>query len=290
MNLDGLTNITFQPETPAIRGSNQEPGAPPAEPFRGRVRSVTASPVEEWSARCAAHGQPEKVPDALAAILLANRKRVKVGKNGVDFQIAGETFRYWSADSHTCHPSNAGRDVNVIYKQDLKDAIFVLDDHGRYIETIPLYKAPAWFTAEARRVQREFKRVLNQTVDHLERTHGKTMKEATDRAEANLRTLATHTLPPPESGREKHTEAPTAGGRSSRTPGRSISRAKEIQDAVLAVERNRDHAARVVSDSRRRRAEAGTDFDDLIGAGGRPRVEREEREEAVYDVILDDLV
>lgn len=189
-DLDGLTNIHVSPASTATVDA-----APPVQ-HPARYRKVTRSPSEELSARVARFGTPAALPNALAAVLLAQRDHAKVDKNGITITIDKQPHRYWHEDSVVCaQPELYGR---ILYVRALehKDCIHLLDNSGRYIETLPLARTPDWFSSEAHEEKRKTRMVADRMKQDLARTHSETMlrKTAANR-ETREKLQSLHTLP-----------------------------------------------------------------------------------------------
>lgn len=186
-DLDGLSNIHVQ-----------DAAAPDAEPFSHTVkyRKVTRSPAEELAARVARFGTPEALPNALAAILMAHRDRAEVKPNGIKIVIDKKPYRYWHEDSVVCgKPELYGR---VLYVRAIEhlDCIHVLDNAGKYIETLPLAATPDWYSKEAAEEKRKTRLVADRMKAEIVRGQSETMLRKTVANRETRETLQSiHSLP-----------------------------------------------------------------------------------------------
>jgi hypothetical protein len=189
MNLQGLKNIHLAepsdfPEISAAPVST-------AEPVQARrMRKVSLSPVEEFHLRLARLSRkPEALPDELAAILSQVQKRPMVQANGIVFDVAGVSYRFWHEDSVTCRPENVGQKALITYDPDELDVIYVLSDAGEFLEAIPRAEATPWFSAEASREIARHRQVAERVHAELRRDHAITARQEHDRAKSNAEAI-----------------------------------------------------------------------------------------------------
>jgi hypothetical protein len=145
----------------------QEPRELPAM----RLRTVKNSPAEEYSAR---PGAVESIPDALAAMILSRKARVEVGTKGVTITEGGTKRKYWHPDSPLCNRIGDGEKRRVVAVWNSQDTsrVHLLDEQGRYLETLPEKGRVAWFDREAGATELAgHRRVVSRVYDHLQRLH-----------------------------------------------------------------------------------------------------------------------
>lgn len=179
-----------------------------------RVRQVTLSPHEEYQRR---PGEVETIPDALAALILSKKARVEVGLRGVTLEIEGTKRTYWHPDSPLCHRIGDGekRRVFAVWARQDASKIHLLDEQGRYLETLPEKGRVAWFSEEGADELAAHRRTISRVYDHLQRLHQGDSITAAERtrlaaAEAEQVLRATASFPAPESTHRDQREATPA--------------------------------------------------------------------------------
>lgn len=181
MNLATLRHPGFaaalactEPPEPAA-----ETPAPETEPApavdRVRTRFVTLSPAEEYARRA---GETEPIPDALAAMILSKKTRVQVTGKGVKITHKDwprpTTRKFWHADSALCNDlaQATPRQVWAIWNPQDLSCIHLLDDAGRYLETLPAEELGDFMDAEkTNRLLADQRRQINRMTAHLEALH-----------------------------------------------------------------------------------------------------------------------
>lgn len=232
-----------------------------------RVRTVTLSPADEYERR---PGQTETIPDALAAMILSRRTRVQVTLKGVTIRDGAEKRTYWHPDSPLCNAIGDGETRRVVAVWSTQDTtkIHLLDDQGRYLETLPEKGKVAWFSQEGAAELAGHRRVISRVYDHLQRLHQGESIDAVEcariaREEAENVQRATMNFEPPASTRAGQRDAdlsPTAEAiaegtnRIAQAEARTAERRREV-DAVFdrggAPGASRVESSRVESPARR---------------------------------------
>jgi hypothetical protein len=114
-------------------------------PLMVNTRTRSASPTEEWRYRRARCLEPIRLTEAEFAVLLYGTRMERVENDGaIRFKIGEQPLEYYHVDSQTCQ-RRRGERVLIAFSWDFLDAIYVLTDQARYIETIPLKGALRWF-------------------------------------------------------------------------------------------------------------------------------------------------
>lgn len=172
LTLPVLPNLHLQREhaaavepTPAISPAAAEPAD------AGKLLRVTRSPAEELAARAQKWGQTDQVPDALLAMICAEVRAIDVKPNGITFDFENKTYRFWCADSSTCHPSNVGKKARFVFTRHDLTKIYVVDDAGTHVETVPLATSPAFFDKQMEQERAATQRVINHVHQSLKDTH-----------------------------------------------------------------------------------------------------------------------
>jgi len=186
-----LRNIHFQPAAsdpvaPAAPApaAHTTPAAP--EDTRLRARNVAVSPAEEYALR---DGEVQPIADSLAALILSCNGRCEVSLKGVkiDRDEIGGVRHYHHADSIVCNDLSL-RERKMFYCLNRLDPsiVHILDETGRYIETLPERGTPGVLDNAAQ--AKEY--ALNQTIKkraarHLQQIHGKDTADLLQRAREN---------------------------------------------------------------------------------------------------------
>ncbi len=185
----------------------EEPPAPTAEtvaqalPEKMRLRKVSVSPAEEYAAR---PGQVAPISDALAAMILSLNGRIEVTAKGakIDRKELGGVRYYHHPDSIICNDlSRRERKWFYVVNRLAADRCHILDETGRYIETLPEKFEPGVLNQheQATELARQ-KRQIARVASHLQRLHGKETQQAIEDARHNADTMTRYvqTLPPPD--------------------------------------------------------------------------------------------
>lgn len=216
-----LRNIHFQPEPDPAPATS--PVVDPAD-VRMRVRPITVSPAEEYALRS---GEVQPISDALASLILSCKGYVEVTLKWVKVDradLGGKRF-YRHEDSIVLNDlSYRSRKVCYVINRRDPSVIHLLDETGRYIETLPELVKPGVLNneeqaREAASLQRQSKRITA----HLQRTHGKDTQEALERLRENNNTMqrVVQALPAPAAEPAK-TEAPSGLGNQIQRAGETI--------------------------------------------------------------------
>lgn len=148
VGLQGLTPSTFEP----------------------RLKLSNRSPKEEAQARMMHHAV-EPVPNALAALILARKMKLKVTRNGFKFRFMGEVLTYWDVNARSCHPKHLGQEYTITFDRDNLDCIHVLDGQLRYVETLPRKGAVAPWGKERNQMVEKNRAIVKHTHEELKRIH-----------------------------------------------------------------------------------------------------------------------
>jgi len=182
-----LRNIHFQAEdsvpdreSPDSPSSYPEP-APPASvsETRLRTRKVKVSPHQEYAMR---PGEVRPIGDALAALICCRKGRAEIGPKGISVErkdIGGKRI-YHHVDSVLCNDlSQRERKIFYVLNSLKPDIIHLLDDTGRYIESLPEKFQPGVLNVEEQQKElRDQKRQVSRLARHLQDLHGKDTEEA----------------------------------------------------------------------------------------------------------------
>ena len=235
------------------------PAEPPTDPnWVPRFRKTTRSPFEEMQSRMS-RGTMQPVPDALAALIMQEKRSVKVEPNGFAFEIDCASHRYWSADSRTCHPSNVGQKVLISFDRDNLDCVYVMSDDGRYVETIPEAEKVAWFDPALDEKIREQRRVAQHVHQGMKRTHAATTKREHYRTKANAEAVqAVNEFRPP---------APPARPDAQDAPPRRFAVAEETHAAQETMRQSKRRFETMERDNRQRLRRAEVNAETLLNTG-----------------------
>jgi hypothetical protein len=206
-----------------------------------RIRRTAVSPAEEFQLRS---GEIQPISDALAACILSCKGRAQVTAKGIrikredlgpEFSTRLGGVLFWHVDSLVCSDTTR-RESKVFYVLNRRkpDCIHLLDDAGRYIETLPAKEKPAVLDTEAQaRALAADKRAIGRVGRRLQDLHGEETWAALEDARHNkdMATRYAQTFDPPGTD---PAQAPQ--------PARSPS-ADRLRDAERALETDRDRAA-----------------------------------------------
>lgn len=100
-----------------------------------RLRVVTNDPAREYAQR---PGTVEKLPDSVAALILAKQGFKKVTRAGIVIELDGRELKFWSENSVTI-ATKAGTNEKVLWtlNRQQPDVLHILAADGEYIESIP---------------------------------------------------------------------------------------------------------------------------------------------------------
>lgn len=208
----------------ARASSEQVEAAADATPRR--TRRVTNSPEREYAARA---GAVERMPDALAAIILSEKQLLTVGRNGLQMSRDGRKYKYWSEDSVICRDESLdGKKVVCVFNRNDLSRVHVLTNDGEYIETLPMKGTQEFFDTEnAGRELAKHKREQVRLMDRMNDLHGADTVKAVLTARANTEAMRTVVTTMPQRGAEvKPTRAETGA------------RAQQVADALQHGGRN----------------------------------------------------
>jgi hypothetical protein len=178
-----LRNIHFDSGDCGPSGTTAcEPAPAPAAPAaeaRLRIRKVAVSPHQEYALR---PGAARPISDALAALICCRKGRAEIGPKGISIErkdIGGKRI-YHHVDSVICNDLSAReRKIYYVLNALKPEVIHLLDDTGRYLESLPEKFMPGVLNVEEQK--REFadqKRQVSRVARHLQELHGKDTEEA----------------------------------------------------------------------------------------------------------------
>jgi hypothetical protein len=174
-----LVNIHFAApsDTPAM--PDNPAARQPAAEIRMRVRKVAISPHEEYALR---PGAVRPISDALAALICCRKGRAEIGPKGITVErkdIGGRRI-YHHVDSVLCNDlSQRERKIYYVLNALKPEVIHLLDDTGRYLESLPEKFQPGVLNTEEQ--AKEFadqKRQVSRVARHLQELHGEDTREA----------------------------------------------------------------------------------------------------------------
>jgi hypothetical protein len=179
-----LRNIHFAaedaPETLAESCDRRTSPAPEKpENVKLRLRKTKVSPREEYALRS---GQARPISDSLAALICCRKGRAEIGPKGITVErkdIGGKRI-YHHVDSILCNDlSQRERKIYYVLNSLKPDIIHLLDDTGRYLESLPEKFQPGVLNnEEQKREWDDQKRQVNRLARHLQELHGEDTKEA----------------------------------------------------------------------------------------------------------------
>ncbi len=144
-----------------------------------RLRKVALSPHQEYALR---PGSVAPISDALAALICSRKGRAEIGPKGITVErkdIGGRRI-YHHVDSRLCNDlSQRERKIYYVLNSLKPDVIHLLDDTGRYLESLPEKFQPGVLNhAEQAREYADQKRQVGRVARHLQELHGDDTKEA----------------------------------------------------------------------------------------------------------------
>jgi hypothetical protein len=205
-----------------------------------RLRRVTNDPAREYAQR---PGEVERLPDAIAALILCKKGFSKVGRNGIKVEgITPKPLNFWHEDSVTIQ-EKAGTNEKVLWVLNRlnPDVIHILKPSGEYVESIPLEGKVPWFDeAATRKVLGAKRRSQNRTIERLRLLHAPESEAAAADAVANDTAMksAVHTLPAATGGTRApaHDRSDSSISPRDRTQAQPKGGAERIADASRAGE------------------------------------------------------
>lgn len=181
-----LQNIHFaceeEPVTRTTSPSIRPPATPPATPPASgtlKLRKIKVSPHEEYTLRT---GDARPISDALASLICCRKGRAEIGPKGITVErkdIGGKRI-YHHPDSRLCNDlSQRERKIFYVLNSLKPDIIHLLDDSGRYLESLPEKFQPGVLnTEEQKREYQDQKRQFSRVARHLQELHGEDTKQA----------------------------------------------------------------------------------------------------------------
>lgn len=178
-----LRNIHFTCEDEPTGGTDSSPSAvaeaAPAFDTKLRLRKIKVSPHEEYALRL---GEVAPISDSLAALICCRKGRAEIGPKGITVErkdIGGKRI-YHHVDSRLCNDlSQRERKIFYVLNSLKPDIIHLLDDTGRYIESLPEKFQPGVLNnEEQRREYEDQKRQVSRVARHLQELHADDTKEA----------------------------------------------------------------------------------------------------------------
>lgn len=150
-----------------------------------RLRFVTNDPTREYASRA---GAVERLPDAVAALILCKTGLVKVERHQITIELNGEKLAFSSPNSVTIADKN-GTGERVLWAMNRlrKDAIHILTADGAYVETIPRKGEGAWFesTAESKQALADARSHINRDMERMQILHAPETRQAAEDAQHN---------------------------------------------------------------------------------------------------------
>jgi hypothetical protein len=178
-----LRNIHFICEDEPTGGTDSSPSAvaeaPPAFETKLRLRKIKVSPHQEYALRL---GEVAPISDSLAALICCRKGRAEIGPKGITVErkdIGGKRI-YHHVDSRLCNDlSQRERKIYYVLNSLKPDIIHLLDDSGRYIESLPEKFQPGVLNnEEQKREYEDQRRQVSRVARHLQELHGDDTKEA----------------------------------------------------------------------------------------------------------------
>jgi hypothetical protein len=177
-----LVNIHFAAPSDMSDKSDQSDmsdSPPAAAEARLRLRKVNVSPHEEYAMRA---GEVRPISDALAALICCRKGRAEIGPKGITVErkdIGGKRI-YHHVDSKLCNDlSQRERKIYYVLNSLKPEVIHLLDDTGRYLESLPEKFQPGVLnTEEQAREYADQKRQVSRVARHLQELHGKDTEDA----------------------------------------------------------------------------------------------------------------
>jgi len=162
-----------------------------------RLRKVTNDPAREYAQR---PGEVEKLPNAIAALILSKQGFSKVSRNGIRIEgVTEKPLVFWHENSVTI-AEKAGTNDKVLWTLNRlqPDVLHILGKDGEYIETIPLETKAEWFNQEhLHKVLGSKRRSQQRIIDRVAALHLPDSEAAVDAATANDAAMKSivHTFP-----------------------------------------------------------------------------------------------
>lgn len=179
-----LRNIHFTCDDEPTTGSAEfippvAAEAPPVADTKLKLRKVKVSPHQEYALRL---GEVAPISDSLAALICCRKGRAEISTKGIVVErkdIGGRRI-YHHVDSRLCNDlSQRERKIYYVLNSLKPDVIHLLDDTGRYIESLPEKFQPGVLNNEEQK--REFedqKRQVSRVARRLQELHADDTKEA----------------------------------------------------------------------------------------------------------------
>lgn len=179
-----LRNIHF--EAPADDAPAEDFPSSPSTPnsqlsteTKLKLRKTKVSPHEEYALR---PGEVAPISDSLAALICCRKGRAQIGPKGITIErkdIGGVRI-YHHVDSICCNDlSQRERKIFYVLNSLKPDVIHLLDDTGRYIESLPEKAMPGVLDNAAQKLEYDDqKRQVNRLARHLQELHGEDTKAA----------------------------------------------------------------------------------------------------------------
>jgi hypothetical protein len=144
-----------------------------------RLRKVKVSPHQEYALRA---GEVRPISDSLAALICSRKGRAEIGPKGITVErkdIGGKRI-YHHVDSVLCNDlSQRERKIYYVLNSLKPEVIHLLDDTGRYLESLPEKAQPGVLDNAAQAIEyADQKRQVNRLARHLQELHGEDTKEA----------------------------------------------------------------------------------------------------------------
>lgn len=179
-----LRNIHFaadiDDDSPAEVSAPASAQLPAVADTKLKLRKVKVSPHQEYALR---PGEVAPISDSLAALICSRKGRAEIGPKGIVVEckaaFAGKKI-YHHVDSRLCNDlSQRERKIFYVLNSLKPDVIHLLDDTGRYIESLPEKFQPGVLNnAEQAREFADQKRQVSRVARHLQELHGDDTKEA----------------------------------------------------------------------------------------------------------------
>jgi hypothetical protein len=134
-----------------------------------RLRILTNDPAREYAQR---PGEVERLPDAVAALILCKQGFNKVQRNGIKIEIDGKKLCYWSEGSITI-AEKAGTNDKILWtvNRQQPDVLHILTLDGEYVESIPLEGRAEWFDPKGFEILAAKRRANNRRMTRIADLH-----------------------------------------------------------------------------------------------------------------------
>lgn len=181
VNIHFAGSAGFQP-APEPETSYKAPA--PEKETRLKLRKVSVSPLEEYALR---PGEVRPISDALASLILSRKGRAELTAKGITVtrnDIGGKRT-YHHPDSPLCNDlSQKERKFFYVLNSLRPDIIHILDENGRYLESLPEKFEPGVLNnAEQAKEYADQKRQFNRVASRMQELH----KDDTAQAIEDLR-------------------------------------------------------------------------------------------------------